>query len=109
MTSPITLNSPKYRVVLGDPADPATWSEHEVQAITRDIQNAEALFVRHKWGNPANQPIKITAVAAFYALVRSGQIDAGTSWPQFEANYLEVSEAGSEQVGPTDPDLDPDY
>lgn len=106
MTKPITLKSPRYRVVLGDVDDPASWQEVEVQALTRDIQMAEGLFAKHKWGKPTDQPIKITAVSAYFALRRSGAIEPTTSWDAFEQSYLEVTEAGVDEVDPTQPELE---
>jgi len=106
MSKPVTLQSPRYRVVVGGVADASTWQELEVQALTRDLASAESLFAKRKWGAPNEQPIKLTAVAAYQALLRSGQIQG--SWDQFEAQYLEVTEAGSDRVDPTDRDLDPD-
>lgn len=103
---PITLKSPRYRVVLGDPDDPESWQELEVQALTRDLQMAEGLFARHKWGKPMDQAIKMTAVSAYYALRRTGQIDG--SWESFEQTYLEVSEVDVDEVDPTRPALEAD-
>ena len=105
MSKPVTLTSPRYRVVLGDPDDEATWQEVEVQALTRDIQHAEQMFVQRRWGKPADQPVKITAVAAYCALLRKGLI-SGT-WEEFEQSYLEVGEAGSDEIPPTEPGLIP--
>lgn len=105
MSKPVTLQSPRYRVVIGDPDEPSTWQELVVQALTRDLASAEGLFAKRKWGSPGEQPIKLTAVSAYMALLRSGQI-AG-SWDQFEAQYLEVTEAGSDRVDPTDRALEP--
>jgi hypothetical protein len=103
---PITLRSPRYRVVLGDVDEPDTWVELEAQAITRDLQAAETLFARHKWGKPSDQAIKLTSVAAYYALRRTGQITG--SWDEFEASYLEVSEAEvHDRVDPSLPAPDP--
>lgn len=102
----ITLSSPRYRVVLGDVDDPGTWVELEVQALTRDIAAAEQLFLRRKWGKPTDAPIKITAVSAYYALLRAQLIEPATTWEQFEASYLEVGEAGVDEVGPTQPELE---
>lgn len=102
-----TLNSPTYHVVLGDWADESTWVEHDVRAIGRDLQAAETLFARHKqWGKITDAPIRFQAVTAFYALRRTGAY-AG-SYDAFENDYLEVSEAGSDETGPTNPALDDD-
>jgi hypothetical protein len=106
MTTP-TLNSPTYRVVVGDWSDEATWQAHEVRALGRDLQMAEQLFSRHKqWGKPMDSPIKFQAVAAFYALKRAGGYSG--SWDTFESEYLEVTEAGNDEVGPTNPAADDD-
>jgi hypothetical protein len=99
--SGIHLNSPRYRVVFGDPEDETTWTEVEVQAITRDLQQAESLFVRHKWGKPADQPFRLTAASAYFALKRSGRIEG--TWDDFENGYLEVGVAGVDAVDPTQP------
>lgn len=104
MSKPVTLKSPRYRLVVGDDTDPSTWAELEVQAITRDMQMAEGLFARHKWGKPDTQPIKFMATAAYYALRRTGQIEG--SWESFEQSYLEITEAGAEDVDPTQPELE---
>lgn len=101
----IRLNSPRYRVVVGDPENPDTWTELEVQAITPDLTAAESLFIRHKWGKPIESPLKLTAVSAYYALKRTGQIEG--SWDQFEAGYIEVGEAGSDAIPPTLPEPAP--
>lgn len=106
MGKPISLQSPRYRVVVGNPDESATWQELEVQALTRDLASAEQLFSKRKWGAPAEQPIKLTAVSAYMALIRTGQIQG--SWDQFEQQYLEVTEAGSDRVDPTDRDHAPD-
>lgn len=102
MSRPVTLQSPRYRVVVGDPEQPDTWQELTVQALTRDLADAEQLFGKRKWGSPGDMPIKLTAVSAFCALRRTGQIQG--TWDQFEAQYLEVTEDGSDAVGPTDAD-----
>lgn len=106
MSKPITLKSPRYRVVVGEAEDPSTWAELEAQAITRDLQAAETLFAKRKWGSPGDRPIMLTAVSAYYALIRTGQISG--SWDEFEASYLEVSEADDEddEVGPTQPEVE---
>jgi hypothetical protein len=105
MSGPIKLNSPRYRVVFGDPEDPATWEEFEVQSITRDIASAETLFAQHKsWGKPLDSAIKLTAVSAFFALKRTGQVSG--SYEGFEENFIEVSTAGDDAVDPTPPDLE---
>lgn len=106
MTKPITLSSPRYRVVMGDFNDPDTWQEVEVQALTRDLQMAEGLFAKHKWGKPSDQAIKLTAVSAYYAMRRCGLIEQTTSWEAFEQSYLEVTEAGVDEVDPTQPELE---
>jgi hypothetical protein len=106
MSKTITLSSPRYRVVVGDWDDETTWRELEVQSLGRDLQMAESLFARHKdWGRPTENAIKLQAVAAFYALRRTGQVDG--SWDAFESAYLEVTEAGQEVVGPTEPGPEP--
>lgn len=100
MSKQVTLSSPRYRVVLGDWSDPDTWVDHEVQAIGRDLQMAETLFAKHReWGKYTDQGVKLTAVAAFYACKRTG-VFAG-NWDEFENSYLEVTEAGAVEVGPT--------
>jgi hypothetical protein len=102
-----TLNSPTYHVVLGDWSDESTWVEHDVRSIGRDLQSAETLFARHRqWGKITDAPIKFQAVTAYYALRRTGLYSG--SWDGFESEYLEVTEAGSEEVGPTNPALDDD-
>lgn len=108
MSGPIKLNSPRYRVILGDPEDPDTWSELEVQSITRDIASAETLFANHKsWGKPLDSAIKLTAVSAFYALIRTGQITG--SWDAFEESFIEVSTAEVTTVDPTRPEVEADF
>jgi hypothetical protein len=107
MSKPVTLQSPRYRVVVGDPAETDTWQELEVQALTRDLASAETLFAKRKWGSPSEHPIKLTAVSAYMALLRTGQVEG--SWDAFEAQYLEVTEAGADTVGPTVPDQGPDF
>jgi hypothetical protein len=95
-------------VILGDPEDPDSWSELEVQSITRDIASAETLFANHKsWGKPLDSAIKLTAVSAFYALIRTGQITG--SWDAFETSFIEVSQVETTTVDPTPPELDPGY
>lgn len=106
MSGPIKLNSPRYRVIIGDADDPDTWQALEVQAITRDLAAAETLFIRHKWGKPSEAAIKLTSVAAYYALKRTGQISG--SWEEFENDYLEVGEAGVDVISPTDRDPETD-
>jgi hypothetical protein len=92
MPSSTTLNSPRYRIVLGDWSDPDTWQPHEIQTIGRDMQMAETLFARHKqWGKVGDAPIRFQQVIAFYAMKRTGAY-AGT-FDQFEAAVLEVLEA----------------
>jgi hypothetical protein len=103
-TGKITLKSPRYRVVLGDVDDPDTWTELEVQAITPDLTRAEEVFARRKWGRPGDSAIKVTVLSAYFALLRSGLIERGTSWEDFEGSYLEVGEVGVDEVGPTLPD-----
>jgi hypothetical protein len=102
---PITLSSPRYRVILGDPEQPDTWRALEVQAITRDMQGAEELFARHKWGKPQDQPIRMVAVSAYLALRRSGQIEG--SWDDFDAAYLDVDQVSVDAIPPTGAGLDP--
>lgn len=102
-----TLNSPTLRVVLGDWADESTWTDHEVKVIGRDMQMAEQLFARHKpWGKAIDSPIKFQAVMAFYAIKRAAGYTG--SWDQFEAEYLEVTEVDSDEVGPTSAAADDD-
>jgi hypothetical protein len=101
----IKLNSPRYRVVLGDPDDPETWQALEVQSITRDITAAETLFATHKsWGKMMDSPIRLTALSAFYGLRRTGQIEG--SWESFEQSYIEVNQADADAVDPTQPEAD---
>lgn len=103
MSGPIKLNSPRYRVVFGDPEDPDTWEALEVQSISRDIAAAETLFGTHKsWGKMLDSPIKLTAVSAFYALIRTGQI-SGT-YDAFNERLIEVSTAGDDAADPTPPE-----
>lgn len=104
MSGPVKLSSPRYRVVLGDPADPASWAEFDVQSMTRDIAAAEALFARHKWGKTIDSPIKLTEACAFYALTRSGEISG--SWEAFDARFIEVAQVEGDAVDPTPPDLE---
>jgi hypothetical protein len=107
MSGPIKLSSPRYRVILGDPEDPDTWAELEVQSITRDIASAETLFANHKsWGKPLDSAIKLTAVSSFYALIRTGQITG--SWDAFESTLIEVTQAGVDAVDPTSPEVETD-
>lgn len=114
MGTPIKLSTPRFRVVLGDADAPDTWAELIVQAIGRDLQAAETLFHRRKWGAPTSQAIKFQAAAAYYALRRTGRIEG--EWEQFEGAYLEVSEAdddgddadSGDGVGPTVPAPEPD-
>lgn len=101
----VTLRSPKYRVVLGDPDNPETWQEIEVQAITRDLTAAEEVFGRHKWGKAQDSPMRFSAVAVWCALRRTGIISE--SWEAFEAGYVEIGEAGSDAATPTPGALDP--
>lgn len=102
----VKLSSPRFRVVLGDVDDEASWQELRVQAIGRDLQAAETLFHRRKWGPAQSQAIKFQAAAAYYALRRTGAIEG--EWEAFEAGYLEVGEddesgdgSGDDEVGPT--------
>lgn len=107
---PVKLSTPRYRVILGDADDPATWAQLTVQAIGRDMMAAETLFHRRKWGTPSTAAIRFTAVSAYYALRRTGQIDG--EWEAFDAQCLEVTNAdadddaaeGDDGVGPTGPD-----
>jgi hypothetical protein len=104
----ITLSSPKFRVVLGDPNDPNdedAWQEVEVQSMTRDIAAAEQLFRQRKWGPTTEQGIRMMAVTAWQALRRNHLIDATTSWERFEASYvdLEAVEDDDAEEGPTPP------
>lgn len=110
MGTPIRLSTPRFRVVLGEADNPDTWQELTVQAIGRDLQAAETLFHRRKWGPASGQAIRFQAAAAFYALRRTGQVEG--EWEAFEAGYLEVSDAddsddtvgdGGDMVGPTVP------
>lgn len=101
----VRLQSPRYRVVIGDIDDPDGWTELEVQALTRDLTAAEAVFVRHKWGKPQDSPMRFSAVAVWSALRRTGAIEG--SWEAFEQSYLEIGEAGSDAVPPTLPEPDP--
>jgi hypothetical protein len=103
----VRLTSPRYRVVLGDVDDPDTWTEVEVQAITRDLTTAEAVLFRQKLGKPQDSPIRFTAIAAWAALRRTGVIEG--TWEQFEAGYLEIGEAGADAIPPTEPGADPGY
>jgi hypothetical protein len=112
---PIRLNTPRYRIVLGDPEDPATWTELFVQAIGRDLQHAETLFHRRRWGSPQHAAIKFQAASAYYALKRTGAVEG--EWEAFESEYLEVSDGDDttrhdddedgDDVGPTDQELEP--
>lgn len=109
MSKPITLRSPKYRVILGDPADPGSWEEVEIQSMTRDLAAAEAHYQRRRWGDPSATPIRLTAVAAYQALLRAGMV-SGT-WEDFERSYVEVSTADDpedeEEIHPTEAGADP--
>lgn len=101
-----TLNSPRYRIVLGDWADPETWVSHEIQTIGRDMQMAETLFARHKqWGKVGDAPIRFQLVIGYYATKRTGTY-AGT-FDQFEGDVIEVLEAedpdGEGEAVPTRP------
>lgn len=100
----VTLSSPQLRVVLGNPADPDTWAEVEVQTMTRDLAAAETLFGQRKWGKVADHSIKFLAAAAYYALRRTGQVDG--SWDDFDASWIEVTEVEATESDPTQPALE---
>lgn len=99
----IKLSTPRVKVVLGDPDDPDTWEETEVQTIGRDLQAVEELLGQLKRGAFGANPIAAQAMAGYFAMRRTGRIDAGMTWPEFEASYLEVADVAAEPVGPTPP------
>jgi hypothetical protein len=105
MSKPIKLTTPHYRVVFGDPDDPETWTEVEVQSITRDITAAETLWGVKHWGKMLDSPVKAMAVSAYYALRRTGQIEG--DWDSFEAAYLDIDQVAADVVDPTPPGADP--
>ena len=104
-SKPIKLNSPKYKVVFGDPEDDETWTELDVQAITRDITAAETMFATSRWGKMLDSPVKAMAVSAYFALRRTGRIEG--DWASFEAAYIDIGQVEVEAVDPTPPGLDP--
>jgi hypothetical protein len=98
---PIKLSTPHYRVVFGDPDDPESWTELDVQAITRDITAAETMWGVQHWGKMLDSPVKAMAVSAYFALKRTGQIEG--DWASFEAAYIDIGQIGVDDVDPTDP------
>ena len=101
----IKLTTPRYRVVFGDPEDPESWSEVEVQAITRDITAAESLWAQRHWGKMLESPVKAMAVSAYFALKRSGQIEG--DWDAFERAYIDIDQVAADVVDPTPPEVEP--
>lgn len=101
----IKLTTPHYRVVFGDPEDPDTWTELDVQAITRDITAAETLWSQRHWGKMLDSPVKAMAVSAYFALRRTGQIEG--EWDSFEAAYIDIDQVGADAVDPTPPEVEP--
>lgn len=91
MATPPTLTAYRFKVVLGDPEDDATWTEFNVTAFGRDIQQVERLFADRKWGTTTDRPVTAATAAAYYALTRGGKF-AG-SFDDFENAYIEVQAA----------------
>lgn len=113
----VKLTTPRLRVVLGDPEDESTWTELHVQTIGRDVQATEELLGQLKRGTFSSSPIAAQAMLAYFASRRSGQVEPGMTWPQFQETYLEVSDVaadtdpadGDDAAGPTPRAAGPEF
>jgi len=100
-TPTVHLSSPRLRVVLGDPDDPATWKTEEVQTIGRDTVATETLFGVQKIGRTIDHPVRSLVAMGYYALVRTGKYQG--PFDQFERDYIELQPLGNDQAFPTEP------
>lgn len=95
-----TIRSPRLAVVLGDPADPASWTSVDVQSIGADMVRTEEHMTRRK--KPSDQyPILSQQVLGYYALHRTGVLPADVTYDQFATECVEVAAVDTEEVGPT--------
>lgn len=102
--SDIKLSSPRYAVVLGDPADPETWQKLDsVQVLSVDLMRAELVMQRGKQ-KPTELPIRFGAIGVWAALTRlkviAGDFDA------FTAQLVDLEGIEQTVAGPTPPALE---
>lgn len=95
------------RVVLGDPDDESTWVEHVVRAMPMDLRRAEEQMRRRKV-KIGDAMVAVELMQTYYALQRTGALDAETSYDDFEAVLLDFAPGGTEPVDPTGPAPGPD-
>lgn len=98
----IRLNSPRVRVVLGDPDDPGSWQEHEVQTIHKDMVMAETEMATSKRGATTEHQMLTLTIAAYMALRRTGRIQAGQV-DDFVDGCLDLDVVSGGAKDPTDP------
>jgi hypothetical protein len=102
---PIKLESPRLRIVMGDPEKPDEWTAVEVQVIGRDTTAAETLFGVQRWGRTMDHPVRSLAAMAYYAMLRTGNYQG--PFEKFESEYMEVVPLGITEVFPTEPGHEP--
>lgn len=105
MATNIKLTSPKLRVVMGNPDDESTWTEHEVQTMGRDSTAAETLMGVQKYGRTTDHPVLFMVAMAYYAMLRNGAF-AGP-WDDFQNAYIEITGIGEDEAFPTEAGAEP--
>lgn len=95
------LQSPRLVVILGNPEDPDSWQDVEVQTIGRDMEMVETRFARDK-RSPSDYPVSFQRWIGYYALKRTGAIEATLSPEDYELGLIETQTAGMSTVPPTD-------
>ena len=93
--------SPLLHLILGDPAEPSTWTEATVQTITPDIVRAEGELAKSKTP-AADHPLQAMVASAYFALVRTG---AGSgSLQDFLRHCIDVDVVANDAADPTPAD-----
>jgi hypothetical protein len=96
----VRLVAPRVQVIR-EGADPL-----EVQTDNRDLLAWEATRVRHKWPKFDESPFRWMTFLAWSAARRSGALENGTTYEQWEQSVLSVRDTSSDEddLGrPTDP------
>ena len=92
-----------FGLVLGDVDLPDTWTELEVQSLTRDLGFAEQHFARHKLGKATEHAILFQELVVWHAITRTNVLDV----PFNQFDYLEITALDDDEldgVSPTPPD-----
>lgn len=96
------LSMPLVRVILADE------TEHTVQTITADAIRWDITRAKHNWPTvtrDGSSAVLWLSFLAWHALHRTGATDQ--TWETFSASVVDVSEAGSTPVDPTQEDHTP--